>query len=105
MAWAAHSGERRADWPHRRTGARLFASHPRPSAASPSVMSGAVEPAAAFFGFMGGSIGLILCALGSAYGTAKAGVGLASVGVMRPQIVMKCIVPIIMHVTRLGAPR
>lgn len=59
-------------------------------------MSGAVEPAAAFFGFMGGSVGLILCCLGSAYGTAKAGVGLASVGVMRPQIVMKCIVPIIM---------
>ena len=46
---------------------------------------------------MGGSIGLILCSLGSAYGTAKAGVGLASVGVLRPQIVMKCIVPIIMY--------
>ncbi len=54
------------------------------------------EPAAVFFGFMGGAVGLSLCCLGAAYGTAKAGSGLAAVGVMKPQIVMKCLVPVIM---------
>jgi V-type H+-transporting ATPase 16kDa proteolipid subunit len=33
---------------------------------------------------------------GAAYGTAKAGVGIASMGVMRPELVMKSIVPIVM---------
>merc|ERR1719440_1119507 len=44
-------------------------------------------PASApFFGFMG-------CA---AYGTAKSGVGVANMGVMHPDMVMKSIIPIIM---------
>lgn len=33
---------------------------------------------------------------GSAYGTAKSGVGIASMGVMRPELVMKSIVPVVM---------
>jgi len=33
---------------------------------------------------------------GAAYGTAKAGVGIASMGVMRPELVMKSIVPVVM---------
>ena len=33
---------------------------------------------------------------GAAYGTAKAGVGIASMGVLRPELVMKSIVPIVM---------
>jgi F0F1-type ATP synthase membrane subunit c/vacuolar-type H+-ATPase subunit K len=37
-----------------------------------------------------------LAGFGAAYGTAKAGVGIASMGVMRPELVMKSIVPIIM---------
>ena len=34
--------------------------------------------------------------LGAAYGTAKSGVGIASMGVMRPELVMKSIVPVVM---------
>ena len=34
--------------------------------------------------------------MGAAYGTAKSGVGIASMGVMRPELVMKSIVPVIM---------
>ena len=32
----------------------------------------------------------------SAYGTAKSGVGVAAMGVMRPELVMKSIVPVVM---------
>lgn len=33
---------------------------------------------------------------GAAYGTAKAGTGLSAMGVLRPDLVMKAIVPIVM---------
>lgn len=33
---------------------------------------------------------------GAAYGTAKSGVGISTMGVMRPELIMKCIIPIIM---------
>jgi hypothetical protein len=35
----------------------------------------------------------MLSGMGAAYGTAKSGVGVASMGVMRPELVMKSIVP------------
>ena len=42
-------------------------------------------------------IGLSLFSgMGAAYGTAKSGVGVASMGVMRPELVMKSIVPVVM---------
>mgnify|MGYP000364685044 CR=1 FL=1 len=34
--------------------------------------------------------------LGAAYGTAKSGVGIASMGVMKPDLIFKSIIPIIM---------
>lgn len=34
--------------------------------------------------------------LGAAYGTAKSGVGIASMGVLKPDLIFKSIVPIIM---------
>lgn len=34
--------------------------------------------------------------LGAAYGTAKAGVGISSMGVMRPDIAMRNIIPVVM---------
>ena len=34
--------------------------------------------------------------IGAAYGTAKSGVGIASMGVMNPGIVMKNIIPVVM---------
>eukprot|EP01029_Cantina_marsupialis_P029095 TRINITY_DN779788_c0_g1_i1.p1 TRINITY_DN779788_c0_g1~~TRINITY_DN779788_c0_g1_i1.p1 ORF type:complete len:189 (-),score=67.63 TRINITY_DN779788_c0_g1_i1:268-807(-) len=51
---------------------------------------------AAFFGFMGIAASLVFANLGAAYGTAKAGVGIASMGVMKPHLVMKNIIPVIM---------
>ena len=38
----------------------------------------------------------LLADLGSAYGTAKAGVGIMSMGVMNPEMVMKNIIPVVM---------
>jgi len=51
---------------------------------------------APFFGFMGSALALSLACLGSAYGTAKAGVGISAMGINHPQLVMKCIIPIVM---------
>lgn len=53
-------------------------------------------PAAYFFGFAGAASALIFSNLGAAYGTAKAGVGVSSMGVMRPELVMRCIIPVVM---------
>lgn len=38
----------------------------------------------------------ILVGLGAAYGTAKSGVGLSAMGVLRPDLLIKCIVPVVM---------
>lgn len=35
-------------------------------------------------------------ALGAAYGTAKAGTGIAAMSVMRPELIMKSIIPVVM---------
>lgn len=39
---------------------------------------------------------IVFIGMGAAYGTAKSGVGVASMGVMRPELVMKSIVPVVM---------
>ena len=52
--------------------------------------------AAPFFGFMGVSSALVFATLGAAYGTAKSGVGISSMGVMNPEAVMKNIIPVVM---------
>merc|ERR1712178_188752 len=51
---------------------------------------------APFFGFMGCAAALVFACLGAAYGTAKSGVGVANMGVLHPEMVMKSIIPIIM---------
>merc|ERR1719421_208244 len=53
-------------------------------------------PSAPFFGFMGCAAALVFACLGAAYGTAKSGVGVANMGVMHADMVMKSIIPIIM---------
>mmetsp|Transcript_9191 Transcript_9191/g.13803 ORF Transcript_9191/g.13803 Transcript_9191/m.13803 type:complete len:175 (-) Transcript_9191:101-625(-) len=53
-------------------------------------------PSAYFFGYMGAASALVFANLGSAYGTAKAGVGILSMGVMKPELVMKNIIPVVM---------
>lgn len=52
--------------------------------------------AAPFFGFMGVTAALVFSNLGSAYGTAKSGVGVSSMGVMNPQMVIRNIIPVVM---------
>ncbi|KAL4579525.1 hypothetical protein LXL04_015675 [Taraxacum kok-saghyz] len=54
------------------------------------------DATAPFFGFLGAATALVLSCMGEAYGTAKSGVGVASMGVMRPELVMKSIVPVVM---------
>jgi V-type H+-transporting ATPase proteolipid subunit len=49
-----------------------------------------------FFGVMGATAAMAFCALGAAYGTAKSGVGIASMAVMRPELIMKSIIPVVM---------
>jgi len=49
-----------------------------------------------FFGFMGIACALVFANLGAAYGTAKSGVGICSMGVLKPELIFKSIVPIIM---------
>ena len=39
---------------------------------------------------------ICIVGFGAAYGTAKSGVGIASMGVMRPELVMKSIIPVVM---------
>ena len=45
---------------------------------------------------MGVTSALVFCNLGAAYGTAKSGVGICSVGVLRPELVFRSLIPIIM---------
>lgn len=49
-----------------------------------------------FFGSLGVTAAMIFTAAGSAYGTAKAGTGIASMSVFRPDLVMKAIIPVVM---------
>ena len=53
------------------------------------------EPAA-FFGFMGVACALVFANLGAAYGTAKSGVGISSMGVLKPDLIIKSIIPVVM---------
>ena len=54
------------------------------------------DAVAPFFGFMGAASALVFANIGAAYGTAKSGVGIASMGVMRPELVMKSVIAPVM---------
>merc|ERR1719382_2294743 len=49
-----------------------------------------------FFGYMGITCALVLGNFGAAYGTAKSGVGVRSAVTVKPQLLFKSIVPIVM---------
>lgn len=51
---------------------------------------------APFFGALGTTAAVVFTCFGAAYGTAKSGVGIVSMGVMRPDLIMKSVVPVIM---------
>jgi V-type H+-transporting ATPase proteolipid subunit len=49
-----------------------------------------------FFGFMGVACALVFANIGSAYGTGKSGVGISYFGVIKPEGIIKAIIPVIM---------
>lgn len=51
---------------------------------------------APFFGAMGCTAAIVFTCFGAAYGTAKSGVGISAMGVLRPDLIVKNIVPVIM---------
>ena len=50
----------------------------------------------AFFGYLGVAMALVLANFGAAYGTAKSGVGIVNMGVLKPDLIIKSIIPLIM---------
>ena len=51
---------------------------------------------AGFFGFMGVAAALSFANWGAAYGTAKAGVGICTMGILKPEKIIKSVIPVIM---------
>ena len=49
-----------------------------------------------FYGYMGIASALVFANLGAAYGTAKTGVGICSMGVLKPDKIIKSVIPVIM---------
>lgn len=49
-----------------------------------------------FFGFVGVTAALVFANLGAAYGTYKSGVGICSLGVLKPDLIIKSVIPVIM---------
>ena len=49
-----------------------------------------------FFGYMGIACALVFANLGAAYGTAKSGVGICAMGIMKPTSIIKGVIPVIM---------
>ena len=51
---------------------------------------------AGVYGFLGVAAAISLANLGAAYGTAKAGVGVCTMGILKPEKIIKAIIPVIM---------
>ncbi|KAF7595473.1 V-type proton ATPase 16 kDa proteolipid subunit [Aspergillus hancockii] len=60
------------------------------------MVSGFCPVYAPFFGAVGCASAIVLTTFGAAYGTAKAVVGICSMGVLRPDLIVKGIVPVVM---------
>lgn len=63
---------------------------------NPCVFIIASDGSSYFFAYMGVASALVFANLGSAYGIAKSGVGIASLGVIEPNKVFRGLIPIIM---------
>ena len=51
---------------------------------------------ASFFGFGGITSALVFANLGAAYGTYKSGVGICNLGILKPDKIIKSVIPVIM---------
>ena len=49
-----------------------------------------------FFGYMGIAIAMVFSNLGSAIGISKAGIGISSMGVLKPEKIVRGIIPVVM---------
>ena len=59
-------------------------------------MSSNCDPSGILFGMLGSACALAFANIGAAYGTAKAGVSVAHLGIQNPNRVMRGIVPVVM---------
>ncbi|QRV77813.1 ATP synthase subunit C [Ceratobasidium sp. AG-Ba] len=59
-------------------------------------MSDLCPPFAPFFGFAGVAASWDDVAIGAAYGTSKAGIGITGLGTFRPDLLMKSLIPVVM---------
>mmetsp|Transcript_26998 Transcript_26998/g.65592 ORF Transcript_26998/g.65592 Transcript_26998/m.65592 type:complete len:167 (-) Transcript_26998:294-794(-) len=62
----------------------------------PVLLAFTCSKTASFFGFAGVAAAMVFANIGAAYGTAKSGVGIASMGTLKPELVMKNIIPVVM---------
>jgi V-type H+-transporting ATPase proteolipid subunit len=61
------------------------------------VTTGGQQPGSqAFFGYMGITFAMLFANLGAAVGTAKSGVGISSMGILKPDKIVKGIIPVVM---------
>jgi ATP synthase proteolipid subunit len=51
---------------------------------------------APFIGMAGIAAAMTFGCIGAAYGTAKSGIGIAGVATFRPDLIMKCLIPVVM---------
>ncbi|XP_051877160.1 ATPase H+ transporting V0 subunit cb, partial [Pristis pectinata] len=91
-------GARSPEQPHARPPSAAPAPVCRPAASKPPTRCPLPKPPeySPFFGVIGASAAMVFSALGAAYGTAKSGTGIAAMSVMRPELIMKSIIPVIM---------
>ncbi|THH09828.1 hypothetical protein EW145_g1730 [Phellinidium pouzarii] len=61
-----------------------------------STMSEYCPVYAPFFGAMGCTSAIVFTSIGASYGTAKSGVGISAMSVLRPDLMMRCVVPVVM---------
>ncbi|XP_039491866.1 V-type proton ATPase 16 kDa proteolipid subunit [Drosophila santomea] len=88
--WPAWNGSRSLDVPELIASLNLKKSSITPQALDRN------PPYAPFYGVMGVVFSSVLTAAGAAYGTAVSGTGIAATAVMRPELVMKSIIPVVM---------
>ena len=55
-----------------------------------------MDGADTFWGYMGIASALCFANIGAAYGTAKSGVGILTMGISKPEIIIKSVIPVIM---------
>ncbi|EAU85967.2 vacuolar ATP synthase proteolipid subunit [Coprinopsis cinerea okayama7 len=53
-------------------------------------------PFAPFFGFAGVAAAMVFSTVGAAFGTSKAGIGIAGLGQFKPELIMKSLIPVVM---------